>query len=61
MLRDKKIGFGITGSFCSINKIFDAIKKLQDSGAEIFCFVTPNVLMLDNRFGRAIDFINKLD
>ena len=61
MLRDKKIGFGITGSFCSINKTFDAIKNLQDTGAEIFCFVTHNVLNFDNRFGRALDFINKLE
>ena len=61
MLRDKKIGFGVTGSFCSVNKIFDAIKKLQDAGAEVFCFVTNNVLTLDNRFGLASDFINKLE
>ena len=50
MLKNKKIGFGITGSFCSINKIFDVMQEIINSGAEIFCFATPNVLTINNRF-----------
>lgn len=34
--QEKKIGFGITGSFCSINNIFELIEQLQNDGAEIF-------------------------
>ena len=61
MLKNKKIGFGITGSFCSINKIFGIIRDLINTGAEIFCCVTPNVLNTDNRFNKASDLINKLE
>lgn len=61
MLAGKKIGFGITGSFCSINNIPELIEKLQDTGVEIFCFVTPNILTLDNRFNNANEFIEKLE
>lgn len=61
MLNGKKIGFGITGSFCTINNIPDAISKLQDAGADIFCFATDNVLTLDNRFNKAREFINELE
>ena len=61
MLKNKKIGFGITGSFCSVNKILDIIQDLVNDGAEIFCCVTPNVLNTDNRFNKASDLINKLE
>ena len=61
MLKNKKIGFGITGSFCSVNKILDIIRDLVNDGAEIFCCVTPNVLNTDNRFNKASDLINKLE
>lgn len=61
MLKDKKIGFGITGSFCSIRNIPEVILQLKKSGAEIFCFVTPNVFRLNNRFGNAKAFIRRLE
>lgn len=61
MLNGKKIGFGITGSFCTINNIPSVIEKLQNEGAEIFCFATNNVLTLDNRFNKAKDFIDELE
>jgi dipicolinate synthase subunit B len=61
MLKDKKIGFGITGSFCSMSNIPEIILQLKKSGAKIFCFVTPNVFKLNNRFNNAKDFIKKLE
>ena len=61
MFTGKKIGFGITGSFCSINNVFELIAELQNNGAEIFSFVTPNVFNLDNRFNNANELIQKLE
>lgn len=61
MFTGKKIGFGITGSFCSINNVFELIEQLQNNGAEIFCFVTPNVFKLNNRFNNANELIKKLE
>jgi dipicolinic acid synthetase, B subunit len=61
MLTNKKIGFGITGSFCTINNIPPALENLQKAGAQIFCFVTKNVLHTNNRFNNANDFIKKLE
>lgn len=61
MLEGKKIGFGITGSFCTVNSIPKYISELKELGAELYCFVTPNVLNLDNRFNNASNFINTLE
>ncbi|MDR1150177.1 MAG: dipicolinate synthase subunit B [Clostridiales bacterium] len=60
-LNEKKIGFGITGSFCTSNLILNSLEELKNTGADIFCFVTKNVLVLDNRFFKASDFINKIE
>lgn len=60
-LESKKIGFAICGSFCTISKIFEPIKKLIESGAEIFPIMSPNASTIDTRFGKAEDFIKKLE
>ena len=41
-LKGKKIGLGITGSFCNFSKLPDIIKKLKDEGAEILPIFTSD-------------------
>jgi len=61
MLKGNKIGFGLTGSFCTLEKIFVNLLELKAHGAEIFCFVTPNVLKLDTRFNKSRELLSRLE
>jgi dipicolinate synthase subunit B len=60
-LEGKKIGFAVCGSFCTIAKVFEPIKELIDNGAEIFPIMSHNAATIDTRFGKAEDFIKKLE
>ena len=56
----KNIGFAITGSFCTHERILDSIKDLVSKGYNIVPIVTSAVANTDTRFGTATDFINSL-
>lgn len=60
-LEGKKIGFAVCGSFCTIAKVFEPIKQLIASGAEIFPIMSPNASTINTRFGKAEDFIEELE
>lgn len=49
----KKIGFGITSSFCTIPKIMDQLLMLREAGYDIYPIVSPAVVEIDTRFGEA--------
>ena len=34
--KDKNIGIGITGSYCTYKKVFEELKRLADTKANIF-------------------------
>ena len=55
MIEGMKIGFGITGSFCTISKILPVIEELVDDGAEVFPILSKTVSETDTRFGKAED------
>ncbi|TCT15041.1 dipicolinate synthase subunit B [Natranaerovirga pectinivora] len=54
-----KIGFVITGSFCTIPQIFEEMKRLIEMGATIFPIMSENSISMDTRFGTAEDNMNK--
>ncbi|MGE5473328.1 MAG: dipicolinate synthase subunit B [Ignavibacteriales bacterium] len=56
-----KIGFALTGSFCTFSKIIPEIQKLVDEGAEVFPIMSEASYNIDTRFGKAEDFINKIE
>ncbi len=56
----KNIGFAITGSFCTHDKILNEIKNLVDKGYNIIPIITTSVKNTDTRFGKADAFIEKL-
>lgn len=60
-LEGKKIGFAICGSFCTIGKVFNQIEKLINNGAKVFPIMSLNASTIDTRFGKAEDFINRLE
>lgn len=55
------IGFAITGSFCTFDKILDVIKTFDSEKYNIIPIVTPVVLNLDTRFGSSAQFIKNLE
>ena len=61
-LKEKKIGFAFTGSFCTFQRTIEEIKKLKKiSNIDIFTIMIFNTYNLDTKFGNAKDFINQLE
>lgn len=56
----KNIGFAITGSFCTHQKILEIIKDLVDKGYNIIPIFSKKVSTTDTRFGTAKDFKDKI-
>lgn len=56
----KKIGLAVTGSFCTINSVYDYIKELVNAGAEVYPIISFNVATLDTRFNNAAERIKSL-
>lgn len=59
-LKDKKIGFCLTGSFCTFEKTLEQMKKIVEEGAEVIPIMSYNSYELDTKFGKAEDFINRI-
>lgn len=57
MLSECNIGFGITGSFCTFDKILPQIKILKDEGANITPVFSFNTQNMDTRFYKAGEFM----
>lgn len=54
------VGFGITGSFCTFDKIKTQIKVLKDEGANVIPVFSYNAYNLDNRFTEASKFVDEI-
>ena len=61
MLKGKKIGIALTGSFCTINEILKEIENIKNMGALITPIVSEHVKTMDTRFGKSKDTIKKLE
>lgn len=61
LLVGKKIGFALTGSFCTFEKTILQISRLIEEGAEVLPIMSFNTYNIDSKFGRAKDFIDKIE
>jgi len=55
-LAGKRIGFAVTGSFCTFAQILPQVKALVDAGAAVTPILSYNASRLDTRFFKAEDF-----
>ena len=58
--KDLKIGFALTGSFCTFSKTLPIIKVLVKEGASVIPIMSYNAYELDTKFGKAEDFRNQI-
>lgn len=56
-----KIGFALTGSFCTIGKVVPEVEKLVSTGAKVLPIISGSVDKFDTRFGTAKDLRLKLE
>jgi len=62
MLKNKKIGLGITGSFCNLSKVKPEIDMLKGEKVEkIIPIVSYSILKETNRFGSPEDILTLLE
>lgn len=60
-LEGKRIGFIITGSFCTFRKTIDELKKIVKLGAKVVPIMSENSYSMDTKFGKAEDFIKEIE
>lgn len=60
-VKDKKIGFVLTGSFCTFQKTIPKMKELIQKGAEIIPVMSYNAYSMDTKFGKAKNFIEEIE
>lgn len=60
-LKGIKIGFVLTGSFCTFQKVIPKMKELIKERAEIIPVMSFNSYNLDTKFGKAKEFIEEIE
>lgn len=60
-LKGLKIGYAMTGSFCTFEKSFTQAEILRDMGAELIPIMSENASLTDTRFGTAQDNIKRIE
>lgn len=60
-LENLKIGYCMSGSFCTFDKSFETAKKLCEMGAELTPILSFNASKLSTRFGNAEDNVEEIE
>lgn len=58
-LAGKNIGLGLTGSFCTYDKIFTELENIIKEKANVQTIFSDASQVIDSRFGKAEDFMKK--
>lgn len=59
-LKGVNIGFAITGSFCTFDKVKEQMKVVKELGANIIPIFSFHAGSMDTRFGKAKEFKNEI-
>lgn len=60
-LQGKKVGFAMTGSFCTFKNTIPKMKDVIKQGAEVIPIMSFNAYNMDTKFGKAKDFIEEIE
>lgn len=60
-IKDKKIGFVLTGSFCTFKHTIPQIKKIVEEGGIVIPIMSRNAYNMDRKFGTAQEFIKEIE
>ncbi len=61
ILEGKRVGFAMTGSFCTFSQVFPAAEALVQAGARLFPILSDNAWSLDTRFFTAAAVRERLE
>ena len=59
-MQNIKLGFAVCGSFCTHSEAIKQIENLVNLGYNVIPIVSETVYATDTRFGKAADFIDKI-
>ncbi len=59
-LEGKRVGFAMTGSFCTFSKVIKEVEEVVKTGAIVTPIMSEMAAGTDTRFGKAEDFSNML-
>ena len=60
MLEGKRVGYAVTGSFCTFRKMINTVKEIKEQGADVFPVMSEISYSTDTRFGTCDEFKNLL-
>ena len=60
-LKDKNIGFCLTGSFCTFKNTILQMKELVKEKANVLPIMSYNAYKTDSKFGKSKDFIEEIE
>lgn len=60
-LTGERIGFVVTGSFCTFSAAFAQAAKLREAGAELTPIFSEHAATMDTRFGKSADRVAELE
>jgi len=60
-LKDKKIGFCLTGSFCTFKNTIKQISKIIQKGGKVIPIMSENSYNMNTKFGTSKNFIDEIE
>lgn len=61
MMEKKRVGFALTGSFCTFSSVIPIVRKLIETGYDVYPIFSDYAYKTDTRFGKAADFVRELE
>lgn len=56
-----KIGYCLTGSYCTFRRSLAVLKDLTEKGIEVYPYMSEHAYSTDTKFGKASDFISEIE
>ena len=60
-MADARIGFALTGSFCTFKQAFEQLEMLVSKGYDVTPIMSENAYTTDTRFGKAAEWIERAE